>query len=480
MITRDVQYDITALREAGISVDRYFDTAADESTPNFTNKFTDGVSPENIQDGQIVSDVTSGNFEEGVSGWRIRGNGDVEFNDGNFRGNIEAASIDIGGMDSTSAHIDVDGNFWLGAATFAAAPARISNTGAAVFENIAVGGTTIQYVITNSGIFSFGDGSDGNATCDGSTAVTGMTRSGSTYTMTRDVYFNNLTINSSVIVKVEGYRIFVKDTFVNNGTVHRNGTAGAAGSNGFSVGNGGSGGLAASLADGYLKGAGPSGAGGNGGNDGSNGAAGGATAAVSNCLTTSTGSTGQNGGNGKTGAHSGGAGSSGGAVTASNVKLIANWHLATLLDISSSGATVKFTAGANAGAGGGGAGDQAPTGDSGGGGGGSGGCGGGMVAIYARVMILGATGVISSNGGNGGNGGNGMSTNAGINQGGNGGAGAGGNGGVLVLVYNQLTNAGSLTVSAGTGGSGGGFGGSGKSTATSGSAGTIYQFELSL
>ncbi len=480
MITRDVIYDITALRTQGLSVDRYFDTLSEDTAPTFTNQFTDGVSPESLQDGKLLADVSSAEYEAGVSGWIIKSNGDVEFNDGTFRGSITGSSIDIGGSDSSSAHIDTDGNFWLGAATFAAAPARISKEGNAVFESIAIGGDTIQYVITNSGIFSYGDGSDGAATCDGSTAVTGMSRVGSTYTMTRDVYFTTLTVNNTVTVNTAGYRIFCSVSCTIDGHVHRDGTAGSGGADGFSVGNGGGGAGAVTLADGYLKGSGPSGAGGNGGNDGANGSAAGAVTAVTNCLTSNTGAPGQNGGAGKNGAHAGGAGASAGAVTASNVKLIANWHLATLLDISSSGATVKFTAGANAGGGGGGGGDAAPTGDAGAGGGGSGGTGGGMLAIYAKLLTIGATGIISSNGGIGGNGGNGHITNGTTNQGGNGGGGGGGNGGVIALIYNELVNNGSITVTAGVGGQGGGYGGTGKTAANSGSTGLIYQFQLSL
>ena len=475
MIGREVVYDLNSLRSNGLSVDQYFDTATEDgTTPSFTNKFTDGVSPESLQDGKLLSDVSSADYEAGVSGWIIKANGDVEFNDGDFRGNVEVGSIDIGGADTTSAHIDADGNFWLGAATFAAAPARISNQGYAVFENIAVGGDTIQYVITNSGIFSFGDGSDGDATCDGSTAVTGMSLGGSTYTMTRDVYFDNFTVNSGVTVNTGGYRIFVKDTCTIAGTVHRNGTNGGNGGNGSGASAGG-GGSGSTMSDGYLKGSGVAPGGGSGGSEGGGGGNGTNGTSVSNCLTNSNGATGGAAGYFGGGLPLSGSGSSGGTATASNVKLIANWHLATLLDISSTGATVKFTPSAGSGSGGGGGGGGGGSGNSGGGGGGAGG-GGGIVAIYARNLIIQATGVISANGGNGGNGGNGSNSFAG-----RGGGGGGGNGGVIVLTYNSITNSGSLTVSAGTKGLKGTSGASsGAADGGNGSVGVIYQFELSL
>lgn len=68
----------------------------------------------------------------------------------------------------------------------------------------------------------YGTGMDGDATLDGSTTVLGMAPSASVYTMTKDLYFNNLTINTSVRLEPAGYRIFVKNllTFAgNNATI---------------------------------------------------------------------------------------------------------------------------------------------------------------------------------------------------------------------------------------------------------------------
>lgn len=68
----------------------------------------------------------------------------------------------------------------------------------------------------------YGTGMDGDATLDGSTTVLGMAPSASVYSMTKDLYFNNLTINTSVRLAPNGYRIFVKNllTFAgNNATI---------------------------------------------------------------------------------------------------------------------------------------------------------------------------------------------------------------------------------------------------------------------
>lgn len=62
----------------------------------------------------------------------------------------------------------------------------------------------------------YGTGMDGDVTLDGTTTVLSMVPVSSVYTMTRDMYFNNLTINENVQLKPNGYRIFVKGTLTLN------------------------------------------------------------------------------------------------------------------------------------------------------------------------------------------------------------------------------------------------------------------------
>lgn len=64
----------------------------------------------------------------------------------------------------------------------------------------------------------YGTGSDGDATLDGSTTILSMAPSASVYTMTRDLYFNDLTINTSCRLQPNGYRVFVKGTLKFAGT----------------------------------------------------------------------------------------------------------------------------------------------------------------------------------------------------------------------------------------------------------------------
>jgi hypothetical protein len=62
----------------------------------------------------------------------------------------------------------------------------------------------------------YGTGMDGSVTLDGTTTILSMAPSSSVYTMTRDIYCYNLTINASVTLKTAGYRLFVKNILTLN------------------------------------------------------------------------------------------------------------------------------------------------------------------------------------------------------------------------------------------------------------------------
>ena len=66
--------------------------------------------------------------------------------------------------------------------------------------------------------FVYGSGMDGDITLDGATTVLGMVPSASVYSMTRDMYFNDLTINTSCHLQPNGWRIFIKGTLKFAGT----------------------------------------------------------------------------------------------------------------------------------------------------------------------------------------------------------------------------------------------------------------------
>ncbi len=130
-------YDTTnerSLLDAGFdtSLLKSLPTAADSVlyvTPAALNSFLQGITPQSLQSGELAGDISSVGFVSGSEGWKIYSNGDVEFNNGVFRGALSASTIDIGGADSTSFHVDIDGNMWSGAAAFASAPFKVSSTG---------------------------------------------------------------------------------------------------------------------------------------------------------------------------------------------------------------------------------------------------------------------------------------------------------------------------------------------------------------
>ena len=90
--------------------------------PSATGTFSASTEPYQL----IGSSLQSSNYASGTTGWRIMPDGTAEFNGGA----LAVTSINIGGNDASSFHVDVDGNMWAGDATYASAPFRVSNSGA--------------------------------------------------------------------------------------------------------------------------------------------------------------------------------------------------------------------------------------------------------------------------------------------------------------------------------------------------------------
>jgi hypothetical protein len=260
----------------------------------------------------------------------------------------------------------------------------------------------------------FGDGVDGDATIVGTT------------TLSKETYYNNLTISSTGVLKPNGYRIFVKGTL----TI-------AAGGSINDDGNGGTGGTGATLlsARNYLGGGG--GAGGNGGINAVGSAGGGSGG---NSSTNDLGAIPAGGAGGAGGANAGGVG--GGAAGPAQGQRWSgqSWALAGRF---ANGTSFGLWNGGSGG-GGGGSNNLLAT-------GGGGGSGAGIVWLSARYIAN--SGRISANGGKGADG----TGTAGDSGGG------GGGGGGLVLVVTQSPNYG--IVQATGGGSGIAFG--------AGAAGTV-------
>jgi len=349
----------------------------------------------------------------------------------------------------------------------------------------------------------YGDGSDGTVTVNSNT------------TMTEDWYCSSLTVDSGFTLNTGGYRLFVKNTLTNNGTISRDGNAGGDGAVGTPhMYTGGVGGTAgAALGAGFYAAGVVGVAGGNGGDGGYIGAGSGSSGGTVG--TASTNSLGTNGSAGNTGGAGGasvqtstgspsysgggvGAGGAGGTATAATTKPKTLVETLLMRNFEPSTPT-KLNIGANTGGasgGGGGGGFNTDPQCQGGGGGGAGGTGstGGTAAILARIIVN--TGTISVLGGAGGDGANGKdsevqsSTYAG-GGGGGGGGGTGGSGGILILVYSLLTDTGTISVAGGAGGTGGTGGAAGVgtpntypavagtngNTGTTGASGVLIQLE---
>lgn len=119
-------------------------TQTDEHTPLIDNQYIGSLTASKITAGTIgahtitlnsaSSIIKSSNFDgtpvgdgsyaSATTGWLINGQGKAYFYDATIVG-----SIDIGGFDSGSFHVNTYGDMWLGAGTYGSAPFRVYRTG---------------------------------------------------------------------------------------------------------------------------------------------------------------------------------------------------------------------------------------------------------------------------------------------------------------------------------------------------------------
>lgn len=309
----------------------------------------------------------------------------------------------------------------------------------------------------------FGDGSDGDATISSNT------------TLTSDKYYNNLTINSTFTLSTGGYRIFVKGTLTNNGTIANNGSNGTAGGSasantGGTAGSGGATPSAVTVLPGQVGTAGGAGVVVN-----AVGLGGAAGTAQTNSIGTIGGAGGAGGTATGNGTASGGGGGAAGAITATTTTFKEISTIQTQQNIS--GLLKIGSAGTGGGSGGS---SNASGGNNASGGGGGGGSTGGVVYIFARYIV--GSGLVNAIGGNGGNGGNAFAGTGNSGSGG-GGGGGGGAGGIIVVVTMTTTNPMTLSVVGGTAGTGGtgttsgtGYTGANGSTGSTGTAGNSFYY----
>lgn len=293
----------------------------------------------------------------------------------------------------------------------------------------------------------FGNGQDGDVVISSNTSLS------------RDMYYNNLTINNGFVLNPNGYKVYVKGTFTCVGTGKMS-VDGGAGGNGAGGGGQGTAGVIAHNAGtlpaplvGMIGGL---------GNGVTTGGAGTAGVTQAKCLNPKNSVAGGAGGNATTGnAYGGGAG--GALATQTGTMYTPPTTVDNAFRMSDiqayGGAVTYFTITPSSGSGGAGGGG----GNYGAGGGGSG-ASGGIIWLAANI-ILNAT--ITANGGKGGDGG----SSAGLSAAG-GGGGGGGNGGVIIIMYNTKTNS-TVTVNGGARGEAGAAGLSTNPAGNPGNAGNV-------
>jgi hypothetical protein len=265
-----------------------------------------------------------------------------------------------------------------------------------------------------------GNGSDGAVTLDGVATFSWATLSGSTYTLSRDLWASTLIVNSGVTLHYGGFGIQASISILNNGTISGNGgnaTAAVATNNGAGV----------NLATGSIPGCA------NGGTF---------TTGVGNAgASTATAQGGNGGAGGASG--TGNAGGAGGTVVG---PVVGNGRWKVLQALTSgvimrgSSTLVAAAGGGGGGSGGGDGTNRSP----------AGGGGGGWLCVTTPTLIN--NGVISANGGNG---------NSQTTAGNAGGSGGGGGGIAIVNTTSPITGTGTITATGGTGGAGFGSGSAG-------------------
>lgn len=288
---------------------------------------------------------------------------------------------------------------------------------------------------TGGSNYLFGDGSDGN-----------VSLSSGTTTLSRTMYYNNLTLSGSAIIDANGFKIYVKGTLTISGTASivrtpNAGTAGVSNANG----NGGAAMTQNDMGSGLVGQAGVAGGSNNGGVPGNN-------AGTANGY----------GGAGGASGSAGSTGTAGAAGTYTNVpeRVIRHDHVWLL---------TAFKNGGQGGAGGaGGAASLLAN----GGGGGGGGSGGGVIIIFCQFLNNTSSVGITCKGGAGANGGNAPSGNSN-----GGGGGGGGGGGHIYIICVSATAIGTINVTGGVGGTGGTKAGTG-SNGNNGSTGSSGHSEV--
>jgi hypothetical protein len=308
---------------------------------------------------------------------------------------------------------------YLGAVQTSRPNLNFTGAGVTVADNANNNSTDVSITAPHTASGFCGQGQDGTVTFDGSTSVAGASLAGTTYTLTRDVFYNVATINAGVEVKCANFCFHAVSLTINaTGILDNDGASAGVAPNAANA-------VAAQTLGTNFGGGGGGGAG-SGGSAGTNG-----TNQLPNMTSLFAGGAG--------GAGGGSAGGAGGTYTAlagaSKGSALALPQAAMLACLAAQAGTTLAGVVFSGGAGGGGGGSSAV-----GTAGGGGGAGGGPLVV--AVGTLNNAGRITCRGGAGGA----------ATGNGDGGGGGGGGGGILSLLVGTITALGTVDCNGGAGG----------------------------
>ena len=296
-----------------------------DSSSNFSlgNKLAWNGSTLSIDGSVVIGSTAASTIESGAaSGATANQDSTADIRSGTTKANVGLSNVDndststiravgaatsgtVGGWSLTSSTITGSNIVMNNNGTISTSQWSLNNDGSASFANggitFAANGdiTSNTYLIERTRMFGAGqdgdcilytstveatyEGGNGTNQVNNSLGQTLMTRSGSTWTLQRDAYFDDLTLNTNYpsTLVTNGFRIYVKNTFfIGSGSVvHNDGTDGSDGGAGDVTGGVGGGGAGGAGGAGGTLAAGTSGsngsAGGAGGLNGGNGGAGG-------------------------------------------------------------------------------------------------------------------------------------------------------------------------------------------------------------
>lgn len=155
-----------------------------------------------VLDGSAFSTTgTTFNLLDGTissKNWRINASGDVF-----FVGAIAGGTIDIGGSDSSSFHVDGTGNMWLGSGTFAGAPFSVSSTGAVVASSVTLTGANVTGVFQTAGVGDRIEMNGATLTLYSTTNVSGSAAAKIVFNQTSSTWFSRIESNAGIWLRAK-------------------------------------------------------------------------------------------------------------------------------------------------------------------------------------------------------------------------------------------------------------------------------------